>query len=69
MNVNVRDTLERLFWTVAAVVLAEVPVALADLDQWWVVPIVAAVNWLLILVRQHTSALPDPGKGLPGLPT
>jgi hypothetical protein len=64
-----RDTAERLFWTIASLVLAEIPVVLADLDQWWVLPITGVVNWLLIQVRKRTSVLPSPGEGLPGLPT
>lgn len=63
-----RDTLERLVWTVIAAALAQVPIVLADLDQWWVLPVIAAVNWLLIQVRERTP-LPSPGEGLPGLPT
>jgi len=64
-----RDTAERIFFTAAALVLAEVPIVLADLDQWWVLPFIGAANWLLIQVRKRTPVLPAPGEGLPGLPT
>jgi hypothetical protein len=64
-----RDSAERIFWSLASFVLAEIPVVLADLDQWWVLPIMGAVNWLTIQVRKRTSVLPSPGEGLPGLPT
>jgi hypothetical protein len=64
-----RDTLERLFWTVLATGLGTLVVYLSDQPYGWVPVATAVVNWVLIFVRSKVSALPDPGAGLPGLPT
>lgn len=66
---NWRDALERLFWTAVAAVLAAVPSIITDLPYWWVPVLTPVVNWALIWVRSKVPVLPNPGAGLPGLPT
>ena len=64
-----RDTLERLFWTVVATGLGTLAVYLTGQPYGWVPVAGAVVNWALIYVRRKVSVLPNPGAGLPGLPT
>ena len=74
-----RDLMERVFWTAVSVVFGSVP-ALAgafvldlDLSAGAIAAITVAAtaiaNALLVLVRYRLDALPNPGEGLPGLPT
>jgi hypothetical protein len=78
-----RDLLERTFWTMIAAALGTIPAAqfsaaVFDLDVSALQTIgvaaltaasTALVNGLLVIARWRLSILPDPGNGLPGLPT
>lgn len=68
-----RDTLERLFWTVFAAFLGALSVSGAvDISAFEAGVIAAAgagVNFLSLVARWRLSVLPEPGEGLPGLPT
>lgn len=70
---KIRDTIERLFWTVLAAGLGSLAAGpLVGISVWQsagVTGLTAGVNFLSILARQHTDVLPAPGEGLPGLPT
>lgn len=70
---NVRDTLERLFWTVVAAALTNLStVGLLDIAAWKGAALAAingGITFLLIVARTRLSVLPDPGAGLPALPT
>lgn len=71
---NLRDTIERLFWTVLAAflgALAAGPVLSLDLtaiEAAGVAALGAGINFVLLIARTRLAALPDPGAGLPGLP-
>lgn len=69
---NLRDTAERLVWTVVAAAGGNlIGAALFDYDVWKgaaAAGIGAAVNFVTIVARARLTALPDPGAGLPGLP-
>jgi hypothetical protein len=68
---NVRDTLERLFWTLVAAFLGALGVSdaidITALQAGLTAAASAGVNFLLIVARYRLSVLPDPGEGLPGL--
>jgi len=70
---NLRDTLERLWWTsVAAAIATPLGAEVFDIDVWkaaGVSAFVAAVNFVSVIARARLAVLPDPGAGLPGLPT
>jgi hypothetical protein len=70
---NVRDTAERLGWTVVAAVGGNlIGAALFSFDVWKAAAAAglgAAVNFATIVARSRLKVLPDPGAGLPGLPT
>jgi hypothetical protein len=70
---NIRDTLERLFWTLVAAFLGALGVSdLIDISALQAALAAAAsagVNFLLLVARARLSVLPDPGDGLPGLST
>lgn len=70
---NVRDTLERLFWTVLAAFLGALGVSdaidITAVQAGIVAATSAGVNFLLLVARWRLSVLPEPGAGLPGLPT
>ena len=73
---NLRDTLERLGWTfVSAFGGIIVATDVADLFNTSTLKaagaagLVAAVNALTLIARSKVPVLPDPGDGLPGLPT
>lgn len=69
---NVRDTLERLFWTLLAAFLGALGTSdlldITALQAGIVAAASAGVNFLLLVARTRLSVLPDPGDGLPGLP-
>lgn len=69
---NIRDTLERMFWTVVSAVCSSAVVAgLTDVEVWIAAAIAggtAAINFVSIVARARLAALPDPGAGLPLLP-
>jgi hypothetical protein len=69
---NIRDTLERLFWTLVAAFLGALGVSdLIDISALQAALAAAAsagVNFLLLVARARLSVLPNPGDGLPGLP-
>lgn len=68
---NLRDTIERLFWTlVAAFFGALASGAVFNVDVVMaagMAAFTAAVNFVLLVARARLAVLPDPGKGLPGL--
>ena len=68
-----RDTLERLFWTILAAFLGGLSVGgvidISTLDAAITASAAAGVNFLLIVARSRLAVLPEPGEGLPGLPT
>lgn len=70
---NIRDTIERLFWTVLAAFLGGLTVGgvldISTLDAAALAGASAGVNFLLIIARSRLAVLPEPGEGLPGLPT
>lgn len=70
---NFRDTLERLVWTAVAAFLGNLTAgAWFDVDAIQaagMAGIAALVNGVLIIARVRLSQLPNPGEGLPGLPT
>lgn len=70
---TLRDTLERLFWTVlsafgGALLLVDA-VDLEAVQAAAIVGATAGINFVTILARAKIAALPNPGDGLPGLPT
>lgn len=70
---SIRDTAERLFWTtVAGAGSAVVSAPLFDVATWKLAAaagIAALINGVLLVARARLKVLPDPGEGLPGLPT
>ena len=70
---NYRDTAERLFWTLLAAFLGALTVSdLLDISALQAAIAAAAsagANFLLLVARARLSVLPEPGEGLPGLPT
>lgn len=70
---NVRDTLERLGWTLLAAFLGAMGVSgvidISAVQAGLTAAASAGVNFLLIVARTRLDQLPDPGAGLPGLPT
>lgn len=69
----IRDTLERLFWTVVAAgggsLIAGPLLGVSAWQAAGVAGLSAGVNFVTILARQRLAVLPSPGEGLPGLPT
>ncbi len=69
---NLRDSAERLFWTVVAAFLGGLTVGdiinISTLDAAIAAAASAGVNFLLIVARSRLAVLPEPGQGLPGLP-
>lgn len=70
---NLRDTAERLFWSVLVAALTNLgSVDFLDIAAWKAASLAginAAVTMVLLVARSRLSVLPDPGEGLPGLPT
>lgn len=72
---KLRDTVERLFWTALAAFTGSLSAGAIFSYNMGVVRAagIAAVgtliNGITVLARQRLSVLPDPGEGLPGLPT
>lgn len=68
-----RDLIERVFWTAVAAAGAALPATIVfDLKVWEsaaAVALTAAINAVTVIARNRLSSLPDPGEGLPGLPT
>lgn len=68
-----RDFLERLFWTFTVTALANVlGAALLDIEAWKMAAVTGAAavfDAITIFGRWRLSVLPNPGQGLPGLPT
>lgn len=69
---SLRDTLERLVWTVVAAsggaLLAGPIVGVSAWQGAALVGLTAAINFVTIVGRARLAVLPDPGAGLPGLP-
>lgn len=71
----IRDLLERILWTfVAAFLGALTGAAVLSLDVTALqaaamAGLGAVANAVLVFARWRLSVLPDPGEGLPGLPT
>lgn len=70
---KIRDTIERVFWSTVAAALGAVPsAALFDVETWKLAAsagVTGAVTAVLVYARYRLKVLPDPGDGLPGLPT
>ena len=72
---KIRDLLERVLWTFVASflgALAASPLLNLDvsaLESAALAGLSAVVNVVLVVARARLSVLPDPGAGLPGLPT
>ena len=70
---NIRDTAERLLWTVVAAFLGGLSVGgvldISTTDAALAAAATAGVNFVLLIARQRLDVLPEPGDGLPGLPT
>lgn len=68
-----RDLIERLFWTVVAAALTNFgSIELLGIAAWKAAALAGingAVTFLLVVARARLAVLPDPGAGLPGLPT
>ena len=69
---NLRDSAERIFWSVLVAALTNFgSVDFLDIAAWKAAALAginAAVTFLLLVARTRLSVLPDPGEGLPGLP-
>lgn len=61
------DALERLVWTAVAGALTALSAVQLDFGPTWTPFVVAAYTGVLLVVRRFVPALPDPGRGLPGL--
>jgi len=66
---NIRDLAERVFWTGVAGAVAAASEIHFELGPLWTPVVAGAVTAALVWVRKHLPVLPDPGAGLPGLPT
>lgn len=70
---NLPDVLERLFWTLVAAFLGGLSVGgvldISTFDAAVAAAATAGVNFVLLIARWRLSVLPEPGEGLPGLPT
>lgn len=73
---NLKDSAERIAWTFVSafggIIVATDAVDLFNattLNAAAGAGLVAAVNALTLIARSKVSVLPDPGAGLPGLPT
>ena len=70
---NYRDLAERLVWSVVVAALTNLgSVDLLEIAAWKAAALAginAAVTFIVIVARTRLSVLPDPGAGLPGLPT
>jgi hypothetical protein len=68
---KVRDTLERLFWTIVAAFVGNLLAgAVFDVDVVMaagMAAFTAGANFVLLVARARLAVLPDPGAGLPGL--
>ena len=68
-----RDTIERLFWTLVSAFIGGLSVSgLIDISATEAAisaTAVAAANFVLLIARTRLGVLPEPGAGLPGLPT
>jgi hypothetical protein len=72
-SMSVRDTLERLVWTMVAAFLGASAVGpvidVSALEAGCTAAVIAAFNYLLLVARARLAVLPSPGEGLPGFPT
>lgn len=70
---KIRDSAERLAWTLLAAFLGALSVGglldISTLDAAIAAAASAGVNFLLLVARARLAVLPEPGEGLPGLPT
>lgn len=70
---NLRDLAERTFWTAFVAGVGNTSLAaLLDVDQLKAAAMTAgsaALTVVVVFARKRLSVLPDPGAGLPGLPT
>lgn len=73
MTPSARDLIERVVWTFVSAALAALAGASVlgiDAAQAALMAgLSAAINAVLVIARWRLSVLPDPGAGLPGLPT
>lgn len=72
-KIKLADLIERVWWTVVAAGLSTLAgFALIDLDALQAAAITAlsgGINAVLVIARWRLAVLPDPGAGLPSLPT
>lgn len=70
---NLRDLAERLVWTfVAASGAGATAATFFDVDARaaaLMAGLTATINLVTVVARKRLAVLPDPGAGLPGLPT
>lgn len=74
---NLRDTIERLFWTFVSAFVGALAVggtglinlSVDGLEASALAGGAAVLNLVLLVARARLAVLPDPGAGLPGLPT
>lgn len=68
---NVRDTLERLFWTLVSAFVGALTVSdligISAVQAGLAAAATAGANFVLLVARARLAVLPDPGAGLPGL--
>jgi len=67
--VNIRDLAERVLWTAVAAGIAALGEIQFELGPVWTPIVTAAVTGVLVWLRKQVPVLPNPGAGLPGLPT
>ena len=66
---NIRDLAERVLWTGVAAAVTALGQIQFDLGAVWTPIATAAVTAVLVWLRRQVPVLPNPGSGLPGLPT
>ena len=70
---NFRDMAERLVWTLIAAFLGALGVSdmidISAVQAGITAAASAGVNFILLVARARLAVLPEPGAGLPGLPT
>lgn len=71
MSLSIRDSIERLVWTVVAAgggsLIAGPLLGVSAWQAAGVAALSAGVNFVTILARSRLASLPNPGGGLPGL--
>jgi heme/copper-type cytochrome/quinol oxidase subunit 1 len=71
-KIRIRDLAERVMWTAisaGASSLIGVAFGITALQAAGIAALTAAINAVTVIARWRLSVLPNPGEGLPGLPT